>query len=226
MKRRFFTEAAYAFGIVALALGTALMERADYGMSMVVAPAYLVHLKVSQYLGWFSFGMAEYCLQALLIIVLALVMHHFSRRYLFSFITAFIYGTVLDLMIALVAMVPGEGIAARTAFYLVGMLVCATGVSLLFKTYISPEAYELFVKELSSKYGWNINRTKTVYDCCSCLVAIVMSFIFIGFGRFEGVKLGTVFCALLNGWLIGRCTSWFDRRFDFVDGLGFRKVFE
>ena len=88
MKRRFFTEAAYAFGIVALALGTALMERADYGMSMVVAPAYLVHLKVSQYLGWFSFGMAEYCLQALLIIVLALVMHHFSRRYLFSFITA------------------------------------------------------------------------------------------------------------------------------------------
>ena len=41
MKRTFYTETAYAIGIVALALGTALMEKADYGMSMVVAPAYL-----------------------------------------------------------------------------------------------------------------------------------------------------------------------------------------
>lgn len=64
MKRTFYTEAAYAAGLFALALGTALMERADFGMSMVVAPAYLLHLKVSQTLGWFSFGMAEFCFQA------------------------------------------------------------------------------------------------------------------------------------------------------------------
>ena len=67
MKRTFFTEVSYVAGIIALALGTALMERADFGMSMVVAPAYLIYLKVSQYLAWFTFGMAEYCLQALLI---------------------------------------------------------------------------------------------------------------------------------------------------------------
>lgn len=46
----FYTEAAYFIGLVTLALGTALMERADFGMSMVVAPAYLVYLKVSEYL--------------------------------------------------------------------------------------------------------------------------------------------------------------------------------
>ena len=73
MKRMFYTEAAYFIGLVTLALGTALMERADFGMSMVVAPAYLVYLKVSEYLNWFSFGMAEYCFQAFLIIVLAVV---------------------------------------------------------------------------------------------------------------------------------------------------------
>ena len=43
-KRVFYTELAYAIGITVLALGTALMERADFGMSMVVAPAYLLHL--------------------------------------------------------------------------------------------------------------------------------------------------------------------------------------
>ena len=45
MKRQivFYTELAYVLGILALALGTALMERADFGVSMVVAPAYLLH---------------------------------------------------------------------------------------------------------------------------------------------------------------------------------------
>ena len=39
------TELAYVLGLVILAFGTALMERANFGMSMVVAPAYLLHLK-------------------------------------------------------------------------------------------------------------------------------------------------------------------------------------
>ena len=86
MKRTFYTEMAYAIGILALALGTALMEKADYGMSMVVAPAYLIYLKISESVSWFTFGMAEYSLQAILIIILAIVMHRFKRKYLFSFI--------------------------------------------------------------------------------------------------------------------------------------------
>ena len=103
MKRIFYTEIAYIVGIVALAFGTALMERADFGMSMVVAPAYLIYLKISDYLNWFSFGMAEYCFQAFLIIVLVIILRGFKRKYLFSFITAFIYGNVLDVIMRAVA---------------------------------------------------------------------------------------------------------------------------
>lgn len=47
MKRTFFIEAAYAAGLIAFALGTAFMARADFGMSMVVAPALMIYLKVS-----------------------------------------------------------------------------------------------------------------------------------------------------------------------------------
>ena len=49
-KRILYSEPAYFVGIFVLALGTALMEKADFGMSMVVAPAYLLHLKISEYL--------------------------------------------------------------------------------------------------------------------------------------------------------------------------------
>ena len=38
-KRIFYTEAAYLLGIALLALGTALMERGGFGISIVVAPA-------------------------------------------------------------------------------------------------------------------------------------------------------------------------------------------
>ena len=59
-KSVFYTELSYVFGMLILALGFAMMTYADFGLSMVVAPAYLLHLKVSQYLPFFSFGTAEY----------------------------------------------------------------------------------------------------------------------------------------------------------------------
>ena len=215
MKRTFYTELAYIIGIITLASGTALMERADFGMSMVVAPAYLIYLKISEYFSWFSFGMAEYCFQAFLILVLAIILRGFKRKYLFSFITAFIYGNILDVMMKVVGLVPANGIMLRAGLYAAGLVVCAIGVSL-----------ELFVKEISSEFGFNINKTKTVYDCCSCLVAVILSFLFMGFLHFEGVKTGRILCAVINGWVIGQCSRLFEKFFHFKDALGFRKHFD
>ena len=66
-RRVFYTELAYLLGILTLTLGTALMERANFGMSMVVAPAYILHLKLSQIFPWYSFGVSEYVLQAVVL---------------------------------------------------------------------------------------------------------------------------------------------------------------
>lgn len=224
--KKMHTEAAYVFGLLALALGTTLMERADFGLSMVVAPAYLVYLKVSESVTWFTFGMAEYCFQALLLVVLSFAVKRFRKIFLFSFVTAFIYGNILDLIMKLIPCVPGGGMAMRLVFFLLGMVISAIGVSLLFHTYIAPEAYELFVKEYSSVYGKNINKVKTVYDCCSCLFAVILSFIFFGLWHFEGVKLGTLFTTLVNGWLIGRCSVVLEKNFRFSDAFRFRTLFE
>lgn len=43
MKKKFSTELAYVLGIVLVAWGVVLMEKADFGVSMVVAPAYLLY---------------------------------------------------------------------------------------------------------------------------------------------------------------------------------------
>lgn len=246
-KKVFYSEFAYIIGIVALAFGTALSERADFGMSMVVAPAYILHLKVSEIFKWFSFGVAEYCTQAILLVATAISLRKFKPMYLFSFLTAIIYGIILDGSIKLLSIILGDNSSAETivmtnpgtvsgminsAFigriilFVLGMLFCSLGVSMLFHTYFAPEAYELLVKEVSTNFNTNINKTKTIYDCTSCVVAIIMSFIFFGLWHFEGVKIGTVICALLNGFLIGRFSKLFEAVFEFKDKLAIKKYFE
>jgi len=225
-KRIFYTEFAYLFGVIVLAFGTALMEKADFGMSMVVAPAYILHLKISQFLPFFSFGMAEYSLQAVIILLMVLILRKFNISYLFSFITAVFYGFTLDFFMILAANLPADNIYLRLIYYVVGMAIGAISISALFHTYISPEAYELFVKEVSSKFRININVFKTIYDCISLVLSIILSFVFFGLWHFEGVKLGTLFCAFLNGYLISLATKFFNRYFVFEDKFALRKYFE
>ena len=225
-KRVFYTEAAYAVAMVVLAFASSFTEKAGFGMSMVVAPAYLLHLKVSQFLPWFSFGVAEYVFQGLLLLLMVLIMRKFKLSYLFSFVTAVLYGFLLDGAMSVIAVLPDDTFAICVVWYVLGLVLCSFAISLFFHTYISPEVYELMVKELANKFGCDISKVKTVYDCLSTALGIVLSFCFFGFGVFEGVKWGTVLCALINGFLIGRFTKLLERVFDFRNRFALEKYFQ
>lgn len=227
MKKKYFpSELCYALGLVILALGTALMERSDLGISMVVAPAYLIHLKLRTVFSFYSFGMSEYVFQAFLLILLALIMRRFKLSCLFSFVTAVIYGFILDFLMGVILHIGADTIIIRIVLFAAGTVICALGVALLFNTYITPEAYELFVKEIAAKTGRPVSLVKTVYDLISCAIGVALSFIFFGFMHFEGVKLGTVVCALVNGPLIGLISKWLSKTFEFRDALPWRSFFE
>ena len=227
-KKGFYTEVAYLIGIVGIALGVGFMERADFGLSMVVAPAYVLHRAVSVIPGFefFTFGVAEYTLQAVLLVLLAAVVRKFRLSYLFSFVTAVVYGYVLDLILLLMPQISADNYFLRILFFILGEFFCSVGVSMMFHTYISPEVYELFVSEVSKTYHLKTHKVKTVYDCVSCVVGIVLSFVFFGFGSFVGIGWGTVICALINGAIIGGMSKLEDRLFEFKDGLPLRKYFE
>lgn len=224
-KKTFYSEFAYILGLVIIALSCALIKHSDFGVSMIVAPAYLLHLFISPFWSAFTFGMAEYCLQAFLIILMAIIIRRFRISYLFSFVTAVVYGFILDGFIYLVDFIPNGEIWQRVIFLLVGMVLCCVGVALMFRTYISPEAYELIVMETSSKFGWDIHKCKWCFDGICCAVAIILSFVFFGKWRFDAVGISTLLCAACNGYLIGRFSKLFDRLFIFKDGLSLRKFF-
>lgn len=223
-KRIFYTEAAYIIGLLLLAFGTALTERGGFGVSMVVAPAYLLHLKISQFLPWFSFGVAEYFLQAFILLIMMLILRRARITYFLSFLTAVLYGFALDGSMFLVANLSAFSFAERIGLYLLGVILCGAGIALLFKTYFPPEAYEMFVKELSAHFNVKLPVFKTIYDCTSCVIAIILSFLF--FGGFHGIGIGSVLCAFLNGIIIGGFTKLFDRIWNFTDYLSARTYFE
>ena len=85
------------------------------------------------------------------------------------------------------------------------------------------EVYELAVKEITSLTGRPIAVVKTTYDLTSLLYQCYPVFVFFGWMHFEGVKLGTLFTALINGWLIGKISDVLDSRYIFPDLMKLRQ---
>ena len=225
IKIKFSSELSYVLGLALLSFAAALIEGAGFGVSMVVAPAYILHLKISEFLPFFSFGMAEYTMQAILLITMMLTVRRFRFSYLLSFVTAVIYGVLLDLSINALSAIP-DSLPMSIFLFVTGELLCAIGIALLFNTYISPEVYELFVKEVTDRFGFDLSITKTVYDCASLALSVIFSFVFFGFGSFVGIGIGTVICAFVNGPLIGFFSRVLRKRLEFTDSLPWREFFE
>jgi uncharacterized membrane protein YczE len=211
----FYTEISYILGIITLALGASLFVKANYGVSVVVSPTYLLHLKLSETWSFATFGFAEYIVQGLLLILLAVSVRRFHWSYLFSFATALLYGFVLDRILSLFTLFTLPDPWMRIVCYILGLLICALGVSLCLHTYLSPEVYELFVKEVSAKYNRHLGVVKTIYDCTSLLLALILSISFFGFFPLRGIGLGTLISALLNGRLISWINRFLEKHFTF-----------
>lgn len=218
MKRiRLYNELTYLFALIVMALAVALTAAADFGVSMIVAPAYLLSLKVS----FLTFGQSEYIIQALLFIVFCILMKKVRLVYFISFGTAVLYGAVLDFWRWLIPALNPEVTApgsmelwVRIVFFALGMILTGITVALCFRTYIYPQVYDFFVKGVSERYGLNRNRFKIIFDFSFLAAAIIMSFVF--FGRFNGIGIGTVIMTCLNGPIIGFFGKLFDKHFELV----------
>jgi uncharacterized membrane protein YczE len=183
---------------------------------MIVAPAYIVSLKVS----FLSFGQAEYVVQGILFIVFCILMKKFKGVYLFSFLTAIFYGAVLDLWRLIVPhfnpnITPSGSLPLyiRIIYFAIGMVLTSLSVALFFKTYFYPQVYDFFVKGVSAKYSLNRTKFKMCFDATFLLISIALTFIL--FKRLNGVGIGTIILTCCNGMLIGFFDKTLDKFFEF-----------
>ena len=215
-QRVFSTELAYVLGLSVLAMGGAMMERADFGVSMIVAPAYILSLKIHA----LTFGQCEYIVQGLLFIAFCLLMGRVKPLYFTSFLTCLLYGAALDLWRALIPALnpavtaPGSmAMPIRILYFAAGTVVTALAVAFCFKTYLYPQVYDFFVKGVSQHFRLNRTTFKSAFDGGCLAVSVLMTLLL--FGGFRGIGVGTLITTCVNGPLIGFFDRWLDRHFTF-----------
>ncbi len=209
------SELIYIMAQLGLTLAVAMMAAADFGVGMIVAPAYIL----SQKFTIFTFGQWDYIIQGVLFVAFCIAMKKFKFAYFVSFITCVIYGTILDSWRAIIPILnpsittPGSmHIAVRIFLFIGGELLTAFTVMLFFKSYIYPQVCDIFVKGISEKYGFNQTKCKRVYDACCLAVSVALTLIL--FGKFVGINWGTVVVTAVNGVLIGACSKWYDKHIE------------
>ena len=213
---RFPSELCYLCSILLLSLAVAMVAAAGYGVSMVVAPAYILSLKVP----FLTFGQSEYVVQAILFAVFCVLMRRVRLVYFSSFLTCLVYGAVLDLWRLAIPLFnpavtePGSmATPLRVTLFAFGMLLTAFSVALFYRTYLYPQVYDFFVKGVAARFSLNRTKLKIACDVASLFVAIALSLLF--FRRLNGIGVGTLIMTALNGVLIGAFGKMIDRLFLF-----------
>ncbi len=216
-KIRIYSEPIYLLSNTLLALAISMITCTNFGLSAVVAPAYILSEKII----WLSFGKAEYVIQGCLFIVFCLLMKRIKLIYFASFLTGLFYGAVLDFWRSVIPHFnsslysPGSlPFHIRCFYFVLGLFLLTFAVTLFYKVYLYPQVYEFFIKGISKRFGYNVSKFKRFFDAMALVTGIVLSLIL--FHKIVGIGVGTVIAAYSNGIIIGHMSKWMDQYFEFV----------
>ena len=207
-------EAAWVLGIILCALGVALLTKASFGLSMISAPPYIFHIRLSQISSFFTQGTCEYLWEFFLLILLCTLIRKFRLSFILSFLCAILFGLMLDLWLMLLG---GGGVyetlLGRILAFISGEIITSLSIAFFFRTDMPLLIYELIIREISKK--WNINPCIVKY--ANDFLMLVFSFLLAIFlnGDLRGIGIGTVIVTIINAPLITYLGALLDRIFKF-----------
>lgn len=215
MKIKIYNEIAYIISICVLALAVAMVAASRLGVSMIVAPAYVL----SRYFTKLTFGQMEYIVQGGLFIVFCVLMGGFRTVYLSAFVNCLLYGAVLDFWrFAIPALNPAAApeslsLAVRICLFTAGLILTGASVAAFYRTYLYPQVYDFFVRAVSGRFGIRRMKFKYAFDFSCLAIATLLTLLF--FGRLVGVGIGTLIMACTMGLWIEIFCKLYDKYFDF-----------
>ena len=218
------SELLWLFGIIFVALGVAICSKADLGVSMIAAPAFVIQEALVKIWPSLSVGMTEYLIQGLLLGLLCLVIRRFRWHYLLAFAVAVIYGYTLNFFLWVLGGVSFDAIWLRWVMLIVGDLITGFGVACFFRTYMPLQVYELFVAELASRFSLKISRVKSCFDISLLVISLVLALTLfgdvtkfdwttVGYASFHSIGLGTLVTTAINSPIIALMGKLVDRFF-------------
>lgn len=219
------SELLWLLGTIFVALGVSICSKADLGVSMIAAPAFVVQEAAVRLFDFMSVGATEYIIQAILLVILCLAVGRFNWRYLLAFAVAVIYGYTLDLFLWLLSGITVSAVWLRWVMLLLGDIVTAFGVACFFRTYMPLQVYELFVAEVADRFKISVTKTKCVFDITLLVLSVVLALVLfgdagtfdwskIGYTSFHSIGLGTLVTTAINSPIIGFMGKMIDRVFE------------
>ncbi len=211
MKRiRINGEFALFIGLLLLAAGIVFTIKADFGMTVVQSPVYILSVAAPK----FSIGVWNYIVQGGLFIVMLLIIRRFKVSYVFSFITGIVYGLILDLFTWLFRGVSAHSMIDSIIFYILSIITVSIAVALFFCSKAPLMPYDIFVREVASAKKINLTKFKWLFDISFVSFAVVLSLLLTG--SVIGIGIGTLISALLVSPIMSLIIRFFDRYCEFV----------
>lgn len=227
------SELLWLFGIIFVALGVSICSKADLGVSMIAAPAFVVSEALCNLWSGFSVGMVEYIIQGLMLILLCIIVGRWNWKYLLAFAVAVIYGYTLNFFLWVLSPIEINSVLLRWVMLLVGDAVTAFGVACFFRTRMPLQVYELFVAEIADRFKLAITKVKAAFDMSLLALSIILALTLFGdlatfdlstiaYSSFHSIGLGTLVTTAINSLLIGFMGKIIDKLFE--PGARFKKL--
>ena len=218
-------ELLWLLGTIFVALGVTICSKADLGVSMIAAPAFILSEALQNLSPFFTVGATEYLIQGVLLITMCIAVGRFNWRYLLGFAVAVFYGYTLDLFLWVFGAVTFDTTTLRWVMLIVGDLITAFGVACFFRTYMPLQVYELFVAEVADRFNLTIAKVKSGFDMSLLIISILLAvFLFndfksfnwstIYYSSFHSIGLGTIVTTLINSPFIALMGKLIDKLFD------------
>ena len=207
-------EAAWLLGVLLCALGVALATKANFGLSMIAAPPYIIHIFMENFFPWYSQGTSEYIWQGVLLLAMCIIVRRFRVKYLLTFVCAVIFGLAVDGFLWLLG---GSAVyatlAARIIAFIVSEIITAVAIACYFRTDLPLPVYELVVSEIAKCYSLNMNKVKQANDLIMLALSLILAFVLNR--SFAGIGIGTIIITLVNASLIALAGKILDTYCDF-----------
>lgn len=207
-KTRFSCELAELIGLLINSLSINLLVKSNFGVS-VISSVPLVLNKINASI---SFGAWNVICQVIAILILIVITRQAHIGYAASFIMAFLFGFLIDIVKVLIIGWPVTFLF-RSIYFVVGFSGLAIGISMFIKCRLPVLPFDSFVRDLCLTFSWPVKYVKTAFDATSFSITVFLSYLY--FGRLTTVGIGTVISVLFMGTLVHGICLRLDKRFDF-----------
>lgn len=204
----FSKELAFCVAMITNSLAISLLVKSVFGVSTLSS----LPLVLSEIFSSISFGMMNFIVQSVLLIVLMIITKQPKISYIFSFIIGFIFGVMVDMFDLVVGILPNFFLL-RIFYFFTGWILISFGASLFVKSCMPLMPFDGFVKDLSLYLNTKVRTVKTCSDLVFVTTGIILSFVFLH--HLVGVGIGTIFMAFFTGSLMQYFLNLLEMNFKF-----------